>query len=146
MTRSTPGSLYGDRPNADTLRDLLSGTHMSGESKALIALLAREDMREKFAATMSDLTANAFEKNHILETLDELCAMSDSEQFYALDKGITSEWANRETFRRTAASRYADFADIREYVVFRNMYKLFGVGEKHIHRIRHGGGRGRSRR
>lgn len=37
-------SLYGERPNADTLRDLLSGTHMSGESKALIALLAREDM------------------------------------------------------------------------------------------------------
>lgn len=117
-------SLYGERPNADTLRDLLSGTHMSGESKALIALLAREDMREKFAATMSDLTANAFEKNHILETLDELCAMSDSEQFYALDKGITSEWANRETFANSR-QQIRDFADIREYVVFRNMYKLF---------------------
>ena len=112
-------SLYGNRPDADTLRDLLSGTHMSGESKALIALLAREDMREKFAATMSDLTANAFEKGStILETLDELCAMSDSEQFYALDKGITSEWANRETFANSR-QQIRDFADIREYVVFR---------------------------
>ena len=97
---------------------------MSGESKALIALLAREDMREKFAAAMSDLTANAFEKNHILETLDELCAISDSEQLYALDKGITSEWANRETFANSR-QQIRDFADIREYVVFRNMYKLF---------------------
>lgn len=117
-------SLYGERPNINTLSDLLKGTHMSGESKALIALLEREDMREKFAATMSDITAYAFEKNHILETLDELCAKSDSEQFYALDKGITSTWANRDTFA-DSRRQIRDFADIREFVVFRNMYKLF---------------------
>lgn len=117
-------SLYGERPTTNTLRDLLTGRHMSGESKALIALLQRADMRAKFAATMSDLTANAFEKNHILETLDELCSMSDSEQFYALDKGITSEWANRDTFA-DSRRQIREFAEARADVVFKYMYKLF---------------------
>lgn len=118
-------SLYGERPNLNTLHDLLTGRHMSGRSKALWALLKREDMRELFASTMSDLTAGAFGKNNILETLDELCEMSDSEQFYALDKGITSTWANRDTFA-DSRQQIRDFADIRKFVVFRDMYKEFG--------------------
>ena len=118
-------SLYGERPNLNTLHDLLTGRHMSGRSKALWALLKREDMRELFASTMSDLTAGAFGKNNILETLDELCEMSDSEQFYALDKGITSTWANRDTFA-DSRRQIRDFADIRQFVVFRDMYKEFG--------------------
>ena len=118
-------SLYGERPNLNTLHDLLTGRHMSGRSKALWALLKREDMRELFASTMSDLTAGAFGKNNILETLDELCEMSDSEQLYALDKGITSTWANRDTFA-DSRRQIRDFADIRQFVVFRDMYKEFG--------------------
>ena len=118
-------SLYGERLNLNTLHDLLTGKHMSGRSKALWALLKREDMRELFASTMSDLTAGAFGKNNILETLDELCEMSDSEQFYALDKGITSTWANRDTFA-DSRQQIRDFADIRKFVVFRDMYKEFG--------------------
>lgn len=117
-------SLYGDRPNQNTLRDLLNGTHMSGESKALIALLQRDDMKQKFAATMSDLVAYAFEETHITETLDELCEMSDAEQFYALDHGITSEWANRDTFA-DSRQQIRDFASVRKTSVFNNMYKLF---------------------
>ena len=117
-------SLYGERPNLNTLHDLLTGKHMSGRSKALWALLKREDMRELFASTMSDLTAGAFGKNNILETLDELCEMSDSEQFYALDNGVTSTWANRDTFA-DSRRQIRDFADIRQFVVFRDMYKEF---------------------
>ncbi len=117
-------SLYGDRANANTLSDLLDGSHMSGESKALIALLKRDDMKEKFASIMSDLTAYAFEQSNITETLDELCALSDSEQFYALDHGVTSTWANRETFE-SSRQQIRDFAGVRKTSVFNNMYRLF---------------------
>lgn len=117
-------SLYGDRPNQNTLRDLLDGSHMSGESKALIALLARDDMKQKFAATMSDLVAYAFEENHINETLDELFEISDNEQFYALDNGITSTWANRGTFA-DSRQQIRDFASVRRTSVFNNIYRLF---------------------
>lgn len=122
-------SLYGERPNTDTLKALLTGKHMSGESKALIALLKRRDMQEKFSAVMSDLTAYAFEKNHILETLEELCEISDNEQFYALEHGYTSDWANRDTFENSR-QQIRDFADIRGFVVTRNMCRLFEWAEE----------------
>lgn len=117
-------SLYGERANLNTIKDLLDGTHMSGESKVLKALLQREDMREKFAAVMSDLTAYAFEETHIKEVLDELCGISDNEQFYALDKGITSTWARRENFAESR-EQIRSFADMREFVVFRDMFRLY---------------------
>lgn len=117
-------SLYGERANLNTIKDLLDGTHMSGESKALKALLQREDMREKFAAVMSDLTAYAFEETHIKEVLDELCEISDNEQFYALDKGITSTWARGENFAESR-EQIRSFADMREFVVFRDMFRLY---------------------
>lgn len=117
-------SLYGERANLNTMKDLLDGTHMSGESKVLKALLQREDMREKFAAVMSDLTAYAFEETHIKEVLDELCEISDNEQFYALDKGITSTWARRENFAESR-EQIRSFADMREFVVFRDMFRLY---------------------
>ena len=118
-------SLYGERANLNTLKDLLDGTHMSGESKVLQSLLQREDMREKFAATMSDLTAYAFEENHIREVLDELCEMSDNEQFYALEKGVTSTWARKETFEESR-EQIRSFSELREFVVFRDMFEQFG--------------------
>lgn len=117
-------SLYGERANLNTIKDLLDGTHMSGESKVLKALLQREDMREKFAAVMSDLTAYAFEETHIKEVLDELCGISDNEQFYALDKGITSTWARRENFAESR-EQIRSFADMREFIVFRDMFRLY---------------------
>ncbi len=117
-------SLYGERPSLNTMKDLINGTHMSGESKVLAALLKREDMRRKFAAVMSDLTADVFEENHIKEVLDELCEMSDQEQFYALEKGITSEWAHKGSFEESRG-QIRSFAEIRGSVVFRDMFRLF---------------------
>ena len=117
-------SLYGERPNLNTLRDLLDGSHMSGESKALKALLQRDDMKKKLAAVMSDLVAYAFEENHVNETLDELLEISDNEQFYALDHGVTSTWANRGTFAESR-QQIRDFAAVRKKSVFGNMYRLF---------------------
>ncbi|MGN1339369.1 MAG: CotH kinase family protein [Oscillospiraceae bacterium] len=117
-------SLYGERANLNTLKDLLNGTHMSGESKVLQALLQREDMREKFASTMADITAYAFEENHIKEVLDELCEISDNEQFYALEKGITSTWARKKNFEESR-EQIRSFAEMREFVVFRDMFRQF---------------------
>lgn len=117
-------SLYGESPRLNTLKDLLEGTHMSGESKAMIALMKREDMRQKYAAIMSDLTAYAFEENHISETLDELCEKSDAEQMYALEHGYTSDWANPGTFA-DSREQIRKFAKVRKRVVFGDMRKLF---------------------
>lgn len=117
-------SLYGETPRLNTLKDLLEGTHMSGESKAMIALLKREDMRQKYAAVMSDLTAYAFEENHINETLDELCEKSDNEQMYALEHGYTSDWANPGSFA-DSRDQIRKFAKVRKRVVFGDMRKLF---------------------
>lgn len=52
--------------------------------------------------------------------------MRDERQRAVLCAGqrVTSEWANRETFANSR-QQIRDFADIREYVVFRNMYNLF---------------------
>ena len=117
-------SLYGERPSLNTIKDLLNGTHMSGESKVLKALLQREDMRQKFAAVMSDITENAFEANHIKEVLDELCSISDNEQLYALEKGVTSQWARTKNFEESR-EQIRNFADVREFVVFRDMFRIF---------------------
>lgn len=117
--------LYGENPRLNTLKDLLDGTHMSGESKVLKALLEREDMKQKYAATMADIMAYAFEENNITATLDELTEKSDKEQFYALDRGMTSEWANRGTFA-DSRSQIVQFAGVRRKIVLRDMCRQFG--------------------
>lgn len=117
--------LYGETPSLNTLSDILSGRHSSGQSKVMTALLKREDMRQKYAAYMADLLAYAFEENNILNTLEELTAASDKEQFYALDKGITSEWANRGTFA-DSREQIKRFASVRKRVVLRDMRRQFG--------------------
>ncbi len=119
-------SLYGETPKLKTLSDLLSGKHMSGESKALIALLKRKDMQELFANTMCDLMAYAFSADHANEVLDDLIAESDPEQMYALERGIISEWANKGTFA-DSRRQIRDFAEKRRSVILTQMMDTFGV-------------------
>ncbi len=112
--------LYGEGHKLRTLSDLLSGRHMSGESKALQALLARKDMQELYANTMCDLTAYAFSSDHILEVLDDLIEISDPEQMYALELGVTSEWANKWSFE-DSRNQIRDFAKNRYSYVLNDM-------------------------
>lgn len=114
--------LYGDGYTQTTLSDLLSGEHMSGGSKALKALLKRKDMRERFANTICDIMSSAFSTENILETLDELIEMSDPEQLYALEQGITSTWANVWTFA-DSRQQIRDFAENRHVYVYRDIAK-----------------------
>lgn len=120
--------LYGEGFRLNTLSDLLDGTHMSGESQALNALLKREDMRELLADTLCDVMAGGFSTENILETLDMLIEKSDNEQMYALRKGITSTWANEWTFA-DSRDQIRKFAERRESVLRRQVAKLFEISE-----------------
>lgn len=117
--------LYGNGFSDRTLRDLLSGAHSGGGSKALSALLQREDMRQLFANTMCDLMAYAFEEEHINEVLDDLIEISDPEQMYALNLGITSTWAREQNFAESR-QQIRDFAKNRRSVVIRDMVAKLG--------------------
>ena len=118
--------LYGEGYRLNTLSDLLDGSHMSGESAALIALLEREDMRQLLANTLSDLMASGFSTENIIETLNMLTEKSDGEQFYALNKGITSTWANEYTFA-DSREQIIEFAQKRADVLMRYNAKIFGI-------------------
>ncbi len=118
--------LYGEGHRLKTMSDLLTGRHMSGESKALQALFKRDDMRKLLANIMSDLTAYAFSAEHANEVLDDLIEISDPEQMYALDLGIVSTWAHRETFA-DSRKQIRDFANRRYEVVLKEMIDLLGL-------------------
>jgi len=117
--------LYGNGFKDMTLSDLLSGRHMSGESKALQALLARKDMQRLYANTMCDLMSYAFSETHINEVLDDLIEISDPEQMYALELGITSEWARERNFAESR-QQIRDFAKGREAYVLYDLINHFG--------------------
>lgn len=117
--------LYGNGFKDRTLSDLLSGAHMSGESKALKALLARKDMQQLFANTMCDLTAYAFSDDHINEVLDDLIEISDPEQLYALELGITSDWARTRNFEESR-EQIRQFAQYRKSIVLNEIMTRFG--------------------
>lgn len=118
--------LYGNGFKDRTLTDLLRGTHVSGESKALIALLERDDMRELYANTMCDIMAYAFGTDHINEVLDDLLEVSDPEQLYALELGITSDWARTRNFEESR-QQIRDFAEYRRTSVITDIVSRLGV-------------------
>lgn len=118
--------LYGDGFRLNTISDLLSGEHMSGKSEALEALLKREDMRAMLVTTLCDMWSGAFSEENILSELEYLISISDSEQFYALDHGVTSDWANRNSFEESR-EQIRQFAAGRERVLKKQIVKLFDI-------------------
>lgn len=119
--------LYGNGFRDRTLSDLLSGAHMSGKSKALEALLKRDDMRKLLANTMCDIVAYAYSEDHINEVLDDLLAISDPEQFYAVDLGIVSTWAKRGNFEESR-QQIRDYAKRRNGYVMSDIINTLGIG------------------
>jgi len=117
--------LYGAGYSDNTLKAVLTGKHMKGSSHILRGLLVREDMREKFAATMCELYCGAFSPDHVLETLDKLIEDSDPEQMYALENGYVSNWANEWTFK-DSREQIRDFAKYRPVIVKKNIMSQFG--------------------
>lgn len=121
--------LYSDGFNNATLTKILDGTHPAGGSELVAAILEREDMREKLANNICDLIGGAFSTENILNVLDELLEESDSEQMYALNHGITSEWANEETFKNSR-KEIRDFAKKRYKVILRDLRKVFELEDE----------------
>ena len=132
--------LYGNGYKDDTLKAVLTGKHMQGASHILRGLLAREDMREKFADTMCELRAGAFSTQNVLDTLDTLLEKSDPEQMNALKLGMQSEWANEWTFR-DSRQQIRDFADLRPWIMDDMLNRNLKLsGEKYIVMLKAPGG------
>ncbi len=118
--------LYSDGFKNQTLTKILNGTHPSGGSVLVTALMEREDMREKLANNICDLIDGAFSKDNVYATLDRLLEISDEEQFYALDNKITSTWANRDTFENSR-NEIRQFAQFRPNLIKRDIMKVCGI-------------------
>lgn len=116
--------LYGAGYKANTLSDILTGRHMQGDSKFLIALLERKDMRQKFANTICDLIGGAFAPENVNANLDHLLEISDNEQLYALENGYTSTWARTNNFNESR-QQIRDFAEGRPQVIMYQIAKQF---------------------
>ncbi|MBQ9857393.1 MAG: lamin tail domain-containing protein, partial [Oscillospiraceae bacterium] len=73
-----------------------------------------------YSNTMCDIMAYAFSEEHINEVMDDLLEISDPEQLYALELGITSEWARTHNFEESR-QQIRDFAANREFYVMLDM-------------------------
>ena len=118
--------LYGDGFSARTLSDVLNGTHMQGGSEILLALLERKDMQEKFTNAVCDLVSGAFSYENASDVIEEKIALSDSECFYALDNGYTSDWASRDTFY-DSRQQIKEFFKNRPKVIFSDIESNFDL-------------------
>ncbi len=116
--------LYGNGYRDNTLINVLTGNHMQGDSVLLKAVLERSDMREKFANTVCDLIGGSFETQNVLNVLDELIEISDTECMYALENGYTSTWANKHTFE-DSRNQIREFAERRPTVMLNAVSENF---------------------
>lgn len=120
--------LYGNGYRDNTLYNVLYGEHMQGHTHVLRGLLARKDMREKFANTLCELCAGAFSSANIKSRLEELIAKSDHEQVdYALKNGYVSSWANEWSFI-DSREQIKVFANMRFSVLRDYIAELFEYG------------------
>lgn len=120
--------LYGNGYRAPTISNLLSGRHMQGKSELLIAVLERDDMKAKFANTICDLMYGKFAYENANKVITEKINLCDKECMYALNKGITSSWANEHTFN-DSRNQIRDFFKNREKIMLKDMKKVFGYGD-----------------
>ncbi len=121
--------LYGNGYKEPTISYLLNGRHMQGKSTLLSAVLERDDMKAKFANTICDLMYGKFSYENANKVIDEKISLCDKECMYALNKGITSSWANEHTFN-DSRNQIRDFFKNREKIMIRDMQKVFGYGNE----------------
>lgn len=133
--------LYSDGYKNMTLTKILRGTHPAGGSVMISALLEREDMREKLANNICDLIGGAFSKENVLATLEEKLEESDKEQMYALNKGITSTWANEGTFENSR-NEIKEFAVKRENIILTDICRLFEIEKDDTYNVTVNGAKG----
>ena len=133
--------LYSDGYANKTLTKILNGTHPAGGSVLVTALMERADMREKLANNLCDLIGGAFSTENILATLEQKLADSDKEQLYALNKGITSTWANEGTFENSR-NEIREFADKRANIILSDICRNFGIDKDDTYKVKLNGAKG----
>lgn len=133
--------LYSDGYTNKTLTKILKGTHPAGGSVLITALMERADMREKLANNLCDLISGAFSTENILATLEQKLADSDKEQMYALNKGITSTWANEGTFENSR-NEIRTFADKRANIILSDICRNFGIDKDDTYKVKLNGAKG----
>lgn len=121
--------LYGNGYKEPTISYLLNGRHMGGESVFLKALLERDDMKMQFANTLCDLMYGKFSYENADGVISEKISLCDKECMYALNKGITSTWANENTFN-DSRNQIRDFFRNREKIIIREINKIMGYKEE----------------
>ena len=105
------------------------------------ALMERADMREKLANNICDLIGGSFSKQNILATLEEKIQESDNEQMYALNKGITSTWANESTFENSR-NEIKEFASKRANIVLSDICHVFEIDKDDTYAVTLNGAKG----
>lgn len=133
--------LYSDGYANKTLTKILNGTHPAGGSVLISALMERADMREKLANNLCDLIGGAFSSENILATLEQKLADSDKEQLYALNKGITSTWANEGTFENSR-NEIREFADKRANIILGDICRNFEIDKDDTYKVKLNGAKG----
>ena len=133
--------LYSDGYTNKTLTKILNGTHPAGGSVMISALMERADMREKLANNICDLIGGSFSKQNILATLEEKIQESDNEQMYALNKGITSTWANESTFENSR-NEIKEFASKRANIVLSDICHVFEIDKDDTYAVTLNGAKG----
>lgn len=118
--------LYGNGYRDRTINDLLSGAHMSGQSKALVNLVQRADFRAKLTNTLCDLMNGAYTYEHIVQVLQQKLDEGSSECNYAIDNGYTSTWAKQKNYEESR-QQIVEFAENRAAVVKGDIVRSFGV-------------------
>ena len=121
--------LYGNGYSEPTLSYVLNGRHMQGASELLKAVLARDDMKAKFANTICDLMYGEFSYDNALTVINDKISESDTECMYALSNGYTSEWANEWTFA-DSRQQIKDFFFNRPNVMLKDLKKVFELDDE----------------
>lgn len=123
--------LYGNGYREQTLSTLLSRGHMGGTSTFLKALLERDDMKVKLANTLCDLMYGEFSYDRALTVIEDKIELCDVECMYALDNGVTSSWARRETFA-DSRQQIRDFFKNRPNIIKRDIGKILGYDTENV--------------
>lgn len=120
--------LYGNGYREPTISYLLNGQHMGGKSVFLTALLERDDMKMQFANTLCDLMYGKFSYENAVSVVEDKIALCDKECMYALNHGITSTWANENTFNESR-NQIRDFFRNRDKIIIREIKTIMGYGK-----------------
>jgi hypothetical protein len=124
----------GSKVNFDTIAGLLGDRRrpMGQRSDLLIAVLARDDMRAKFANTLVDLMEGALDTDNVIAVLDDLISRITPELHYALIMNMVEPhelWWPSSGSVNDSRNLIRDFARNRPQVMFNSIGNNLGFNQ-----------------